>query len=132
MEHISETIARIINRKQIDTQERTNRSIAEGIVEGTIGEVERTIRNQQAKVLASGKYPNPVHQSNHTMHEWVKHQREELADSLIYLQCIDETNEEVIEMLGAVIQYIDQGQHGTARQALIYAIHRLGGGGESK
>lgn len=131
MKHISEAIASMIGKGQHrapSNEQRTN----EQVVDSVIANTERVVRSQQEKVLASGKYEHPVHPENHTLKEWVGHQREELADTLVYLECIDQTNDEVIEMLGAVIQYIDQGQHGTARQALIYAIHRLGGGGESK
>lgn len=128
MEHISETIARLINKKQVDTQERLNRSVAQGIVEGTIQETERVIRNQQAKVLASGKYERPVHRSNHTMDEWINHQREELADSLIYLQCIDETHQEIAELMDHAIRSLDKGDAHTSRRLLVEGLSRLRGG----
>lgn len=62
-----------------------------------IGDLTETMWAQQEKVLASGKYEHPVHPSNCTMNQWMRHQMEEMADALIYHECMVQTMEEVKE-----------------------------------
>lgn len=54
---------------------------------------------QQDKVLASGKYPHPIHKDNHTALEWMDHQMSEFADALVYHQCLKQTIADAVELI---------------------------------
>jgi hypothetical protein len=54
---------------------------------------------QQEKVLASGKYPHPIHKDNHTALEWMDHQMSEFADALVYRECLKQTIQDVANLI---------------------------------
>lgn len=65
------------------------------IIDPLIQEFTDTVWAQQKKVLASGKYPHPIHKDNHTALEWIDHQMSEFADALVYHECLKQTIQDV-------------------------------------
>lgn len=67
------------------------------VIEPLIEDLTETMWAQQEKVLQAGKYEHPVHPSNCNAAQWMRHQMEEMADALIYHECMIQTIEEVRE-----------------------------------
>lgn len=84
---------------------RDNHTIIDPLFES----FERTVWDQQEKVLASGKYEHPVHRSNHTAVEWSDHQMDEFADALVYHQALRQTIDEAIKTV-ELAQRLNQAQ----------------------
>jgi hypothetical protein len=92
------------------------------VIDPLLKTIEGTVWDQQAKVLASGKYPHPIHKDNHTAVEWMDHQMSEFADALVYHECLKQTIREVYELIDYAFQKSKDDQ---VDALLIQALNRL-------
>lgn len=91
-----ETSNEIFNSmKELDTHIRDRHTIINPLLD----EFKETVWEQQMKVLSAGKYEHPIHKDNHTSLEWLDHQMSEMADALVYHQCLKQTINDVIDIL---------------------------------
>lgn len=114
--------------KHFEYVPRDNHTIIDPLIE----EFTETVWDQQEKVLASGKYPHPIHRANHTALEWIGHQGQEFADAMVYRECLKQTIHDVIDLV-ELAQKINQEQIATPGthlidQTLRDALERLGKG----
>lgn len=97
----------------------------EGVIDAMILGFSEIVRHQQEKVLKSGKYEHPVHPLNHTAMEWVFHQREEIADAMVYQETLKQTIEEVVELIQKAKAINDAGMGGTSeKQAVTHLLDK--------
>jgi hypothetical protein len=103
---------------------KTTRQIRDDhtVIDPLLKTIEGTVWDQQAKVLASGKYPHPIHKDNHTAVEWMDHQMSEFADALVYHECLKQTIREVYELIDYAFQKSKDDQ---VDALLIQALNRL-------
>lgn len=98
------------------------------IIDPMIQDIEKTVWDQQEKVLRSGKYEHPIHKDNHSALEWIDHQGQEFADAMVYRECLKQTISDVIE-------HINQAKSKTknieVHRELVHALERMERGGQS-
>jgi hypothetical protein len=124
MSSIGEYVMDKIDMSTVSTEPEEFK-VSHTVIDPLLKEFEETVWHQQEKVLASGKYSNPIHKDNHTALEWMDHQMSEFADALVYHQCLKQTIMDVQKIIADSRVMITQGKYTDAYDHLRIALERL-------